>query len=273
MAHLVSDRRAYFDERDRQTRLLYPRLDADYGFARAAGRRTLELGCGMGYNAQRLAQCGARLTALDLAPKAVRLTRERFQLRGLPADFLVADAEHLPFRAGAFELVYSSGVIHHSPDTARAAREIERALQRGGTATVMVYNRNSIWFWWNIVLGLGILMTVLNRVSAGMQARLVLRRPAWRDLILPAGQRLRFEDVLRAGTDFGGLRNPLSRVYTRRSARRLFTGLTDHYFVTQFNQFRALEPAPAVWVRAARRLFDWLNRRWGWFLIINATKP
>ena len=273
VAHLAADRRDFFNERDRQTRLLYPNLDADYDFALAQGKCTLELGCGMGYNAQRLAQHGARLIVMDLAQRAVLLTRERLLLQDLSAVFLVADAEHLPFAPDAFETVFSSGVIHHSPNAVQTAREIMRVLKAGGAATVMVYNRNSRWFWWNIVIMLGALMWLLNSLPAHSRERLLVARPAWRDLILPAGQRLRFADVVRAGTDFGGLRNPLSQVYTKRSAQRLFSGLANFRFVTQFNRFRALDENPSLSVRAVRRVLACLDRLWGWFLIIHAEKP
>lgn len=270
---LEKDRLAFFDERDRQTRLLYPRLDTQYGFGRAGGKRTLELGCGMGFNAQRLARRGARLTVIDLAPHAIRITRERFVLRGLSGDFLVADAEHLPFAAGAFEMVFSSGVIHHSPDTAAAAGEISRVLASGGAATVMIYNRDSIWFWWNIVAVLGTLMLILNALPPALRNLLSNSRPGWRDFIMPAGQRLTINDVIRAGTDFGGLQNPISRVYTRASAQRLFQGLTDFHFTTGFNRYRALDLAPSFFTRAARKVLDWLDDHWGWFLIVKASKP
>ena len=273
VARLAAERHDFFDERDRQTQLLYPNLDADYGFARAQGKRTLELGCGMGYNAQRLAQYGARLIVMDLTQRAVQLTGERFILRDLPAAFLVADAEHLPFATRAFEMIFSSGVIHHSPNTAQAAREIKRVLQVGGAATVMVYNRNSRWFWWNIVVILGALMWLLDRLPTRIRERFLAVRPAWRNLVLSSGQRLRFADVVRAGTDFGGLLNPLSRVYTKHSARRLFSGLANFRFVTQFNYFRALEENPSLLVRAVRRAMAWFDRRWGWFLIVHAEKP
>ena len=272
VTHLATDRRGFFEERDRQTRLLYPSLDADYGFARAQGKRTLEVGCGMGYNAQRLAQQGACLIVMDLAHRAVLLTRERLLLRNLSAAFLVADAEHLPFAPDVFMMVFSSGVIHHSPNTVQAAREIVRALQAGGEATVMVYNRNSRWFWWNIVVVLGVLMWLLNNLPEGSRERLLNSRPDWRDLMLPAGQPLRFADVVRAGTDFGGLRNPLSRVYTKRSTRRLLFGLVNFRYVTQFNCFRALDEMPSLLVLLVRRVLAWLDRRWGWFLIVHAEK-
>lgn len=273
VAHLIADRRRFFDERDRQTRLLYPNLDFDYGFARSQDKLTLEVGCGMGYNAQRLVQHGAHLIVMDLVHRAVQMTRERLDLRNLSAAYLVADVEHLPFGPDAFETIFSSGVIHHSPNTVQAAREIERALQAGGTATVMVYNRNSRWFWWNIVIVLGAMMWMLNRLPSGGRERLLTYRPAWRDLIMPAGKQPRFVDVVRAGTDFGGLRNPLSRVYTKQSVRRLFSGLANFCLVTQFNRFRALDENSSILVRLVRCVLAWLDRRWGWFLIIHADKP
>lgn len=273
VASLAADRRVFFDERDRQTRLLYPNLDADYGFARAQEKLTLELGCGMGYNAQRLAQNGARLIVMDLAPRAVQLTRERLLMRDLSAAFLVADAEHLPFSPDAFEIIFSSGVIHHSPNTVQAAREIMRVQQSGGAATIMLYNRNSRWFCWNIVVVMGALMWLLDSLPVRSRECLLAMRPAWRDLVMPPGQRLRFADVVRAGTDFGGLRNPLSRVYTKHSARRLFTGLANFRFLTQFNHFRALDENPSLLVRSIRRVLAWIDRRWGWFLIVHAEKP
>ena len=109
--------------------------------------------------------------------------------------------------------------------------------------------------------------------DADIRERFLAVRPAWRNLVLSSGQRLRFADVVRAGTDFGGLLNPLSRVYTKHSARRLFSGLANFRFVTQFNYFRALEENPSLLVRAVRRAMAWFDRRWGWFLIVHAEKP
>src|SRR5207245_4997879 len=53
------------------------------------------------------------------------------------------DAENLDFNDNSFDLVYSHGVLHHTPDTARAVREIHRVLRPGGRAVVMLYHRNS----------------------------------------------------------------------------------------------------------------------------------
>ena len=227
----------------------------------------------MGYNAQRLAECGAELIVLELAPAAVHLTRERFELRNLAARFVVADVENLPFEPARFEVVFSSGVIHHSPNTEKAAREIIRVLFEPGRVTVMVYHRNSNWHWWNIVIVLGSLMLVLNHLPRQLRDMIIARRRHWRDLLMPTGRKLTRQDVVRAGTDFGGLQNPLSRVYTKAAAEQLFEGLMAFRFVTQFNRFRAFDENPTYWVRIRQKLHSWLDRRCGWFLIVHATKP
>lgn len=269
--HLQSDRTAFFDERDRQTRGLYPNLDEQYRFAEAGGKTTLEVGCGMGFNAQRLAQCGAVLTAVDLAPHAVQLTQERFRLRGLRANWVVADAEHLPFAPAAFEMVFSSGVIHHSPDTQAAAREIERVLAVGGEARVMIYHRDSVWFWWDIILKLGALMVCLNLLPGAIRRRVMAAKPTWANYLLPAGERLKVADIIRAGTDFGGLQNPLSRVYTQRTARQLFAGLSSIKFVVNDAAYRPFA-APTGYVQLRRKAKNWINSRWGFFLTLYGTK-
>lgn len=56
---------------------------------------------------------------------------------------MVADAEHLPFPDATFDIVYSYGVLHHSPDTRAAVKEVHRVLKPGGTAIVMVYHHPS----------------------------------------------------------------------------------------------------------------------------------
>ena len=104
----------------------------------------LEIGVGIGADHQRFAQAGARLTGIDITKHAIDLVRRRFELLKLNSRLMVSDAESLPFPDGSFDLVYSWGVIHHTPDTAAAAREILRVLKPGGEFRVMVYNRHSL---------------------------------------------------------------------------------------------------------------------------------
>ena len=97
-------------------------------------------------------KCGAIATGVDLTDAAIRLTREHLETLGLDAsrvDLRIADAEKLPFEDESFDIVYSWGVLHHSPDTERAFREVARVLRPGGVFRGMVYHVPS-WSGWMV---------------------------------------------------------------------------------------------------------------------------
>lgn len=99
----------------------------------ARGKDALEIGVGMGADHVELAKAGPRsLAGVDLTPRAIDHARRRLALYGLTSDLRVADAENLPFPDNSFDFVYSWGVLHHSPDTPRAIREVHRVLRGGG---------------------------------------------------------------------------------------------------------------------------------------------
>ena len=121
------------------------------GFNQYEGKKVLEIGVGLGADHQKYAEGGAHLTGVDLTKRAIEHTRQRFQSFGLISDLRVADAENLPFDDKTFDLVYSWGVLHHSPDTAKAIDEVFRVLRPGGTAKIMLYHKYSfvgfmLWF-------------------------------------------------------------------------------------------------------------------------------
>jgi len=95
---------------------------------------------GLGADHQRFAEAGARLTGIDLTPRAVEHTRRRLALFGLSSDLSVGDAEALEFPDASFDVVYSWGVLHHSPDTPGAIDEVWRVLKPGGIARIMIYH-------------------------------------------------------------------------------------------------------------------------------------
>jgi SAM-dependent methyltransferase len=215
-------------------------------FDELAGKDVLEIGSGTGVHARLLAEAGANLTAIDLTPTAVELTRRRLELTGLEADVREADAEQLPFPDGSFDFVWSWGVIHHSHDTDRVIAEVARVLRPGGRFAFMVYHRSSITFWVNYVLFRGVLQGGLrregpdglaNRWSDGVIARHYTRRT------LSEALRLQFEDVRTQVMGQIGEAVPLpARVRAR--------------------------VAPLVPLGARRALL----RRYGWFLVADARR-
>src|SRR5712691_10375290 len=129
-------------------------------FAGTRGLRVLEIGCGLGTDGAQFAKAGADYTGVDLTDAAVELATKHFELLGLRGDFRTADAENLDFADESFDLVYSHGVLHHTPDTAAAVSEIHRVLKPGGRAVVMLYHRGS----YNYRIGI----RVLRRAGANL---------------------------------------------------------------------------------------------------------
>lgn len=110
-----------------------------------AGKDVLEVGVGMGADHVEWARSRPdRLAGIDFTPRAVEWTAKRIELAGLTSQLQVGDAENLPFPDASFDLVYSWGVLHHTPDTERAFREVHRVLRPGGEARIMIYHRPSI---------------------------------------------------------------------------------------------------------------------------------
>src|SRR5438874_1439066 len=141
---------AFYRSLDDHRYKVHRRLESAVSFERTQGLRVLEIGCGCGSEAERFARAGAHYTALDLTDAAVSITRRRFQLANLEGRFVQSDAENLPFADGSFDLVYSHGVLHHTPDTPRTIREVHRVLSPGGRAVVMLYYRDSFNYYVNL---------------------------------------------------------------------------------------------------------------------------
>lgn len=124
---------------------LEPYIEDFAQFATARGRDVLEVGVGMGADHAEWARNGPRsLTGIDLTPRAIGHTQTRLNILDRRSRLLVGDAENLPFPDESFDLVYSWGVLHHSPDTVSAIREVHRVLRRGGQARIMIYHSRSI---------------------------------------------------------------------------------------------------------------------------------
>jgi SAM-dependent methyltransferase len=122
-----------------------PFIPAFADFAAAADRVVLEIGIGMGCDHQQWARARPRhLLGTDLSRRSIAYTRERFDLFNLKSDLILADCECLPLSSGCVDIVYSWGVMHHTPDTQQAVREAHRVLRPGGTAKIMIYHKWSL---------------------------------------------------------------------------------------------------------------------------------
>ena len=242
-------------------------------FTGTRGLRVLEIGCGMGTDGAQFAQAGARYTGIDLTEAAIELARKRFELSGLEGEFRVADAENLDFADNSFDRVYSHGVLHHTPDTARAVAEIHRVLRPRGRAAVMLYHRGS----YNYRIGIRVLRRAGARLLKSEGGIRIIHRLTGEPAeslrehagLLKAGSNgyLASDEFLSQSTDGAG--NPLARVYSRREARELFQ---DFQRVELHAYFLNKRFIPLIGKLLPRSVESALASRWGWHLWIYATK-
>ncbi len=103
------------------------------------GKRVLDVGCGMGRFLDVAARDAAHAVGIDLT-RAVDSAAHNLAGRE-NVDLLQADLRSLPLRDGSFDVIYSIGVLHHTPDTRDAFRGLLRLLKPGGTVAIWVYHR------------------------------------------------------------------------------------------------------------------------------------
>jgi ubiquinone/menaquinone biosynthesis C-methylase UbiE len=225
---------------------LEPYIRKFAGFEQAAGKRVLEIGVGMGADYLEWLKAGAVATGVDLSSASLDRARQRCEMAGYKPDLREADAEHLPFPDHTFDIVYSYGVMHHSPDPAQCVREGRRVLKPGGALRIMIYHHPSL---------------------TGLMLWL---RYGW----------MRGKPLRRAVYDH--LESPGTNSYTRDEARRLLEGFERIELRQEFSPGDLLLNQPSarfrgalyrtIWRMYPRRLARACGRRWGLFLMISARK-
>jgi ubiquinone/menaquinone biosynthesis C-methylase UbiE len=243
--------REYFDEVEARKYLVEPHIPAFAQFERWRGKRVLEVGCGIGTDSINFARAGAELTAVDLSSESLRIARQRADVMdvGDRIRFVQANAEELgtTLSGERYDLVYSFGVVHHTPHPDRALLEMRSLTAPGGRLKLMIYHRRS----WKVA------RTVLAQG----------RGRFWKTAELVA----RYSEA-QTGC-------PVTFTYTRRQARDLVEHAgfevhalwVDHIFpyrIRDYVQYRyVMEP----YFRAIpRTLFRALEGRFGWHLLVDA---
>lgn len=248
------DRARYFRELAEARYKLEPYIFDVAGFSDGKGKRVLEIGVGAGADFANWCRHVEHATGVDLTDRAIELTRERLTLEDVPDSRYTLrrmDAENLDFPSESFDIVYSYGVLHHSPDTRRAFSEVQRVLRPGGEFRGMVYHLHS-----------------------------------WTTYMLWAQQVLRGRvDRTPREVVFDQLESPGTKVYTLPEAQELLRGVgfDDVKLWTQLcpGDLLTIEPsqkyqAPIyklVWKLYPRWLVQRLGHRFGLALNIRARKP
>ena len=236
-----------FDSHARARYALEPHIHEFADFACARGLKVLEIGVGMGADYLEWLKAGALATGVDLSDISLRNARRRCLLAGYQPDLRVADAEHLPFADESFDLVYSYGVMHHSPDTQTCLREAWRVLRPGGRMRVMLYHHPSL---------------------TGFM--LWLRYGLWR------GKSLR-------KAVFDHLESPGTKSFTKSEVRSMMAGFANLEMRQVFSPGDLLlnRPSPRfqssvyklIWALYPRTVVGRVCGRLGLFLLVSGRKP
>jgi SAM-dependent methyltransferase len=240
----------YFDEVEARKYFVEPHIPGFAQHSRWAGKRVLEIGCGLGTDTINFARAGARVTAVDLSRASLELARQRAAVFGVDdrIQFVEADAERLAdyVQPAPYDLVYSFGVIHHSPQPSRILDQVRRHFATSHTELkLMVYHHIS----WKV-------LAILLGEARGAFWRLD-------------------EAVARHSEAQTGC--PVTYTYTRRSVRQLLADsgfvaeeiFVDHIFpyrVGDYVQYRYVKTFPFQFLpNFAMRT---LERTLGWHLCV-----
>jgi len=248
--------RAYFAETEAERFRLHtdwdrPFLKEAIGYSKHTGKLMLEIGCGIGVDSMQWHRAGNRVVSLDYNFPSVSLTRDRFRNEGASGRFLNGDAESLPFADESFDLIYSFGVLHHTPDTQKTIDEVYRCLKPGGQAIIMLYYKWSALIFGHTILGFGVRQGKLWETRSF--SRLISKYTEF-------------------DSQFEGNVNPLTKVYSRGEIRKMFHRFRDldmelHYlWPGHFGPLKRLLPLVPEGAKAK------LHRILGWNVIIKAVK-
>ncbi len=243
--------REYFDEVEARKYFVEPHIPRFAQFERWRGRRVLEIGCGIGTDTVRFARHGARVTAVELSEQSLELARRRARVYGLQdrIRFYLGNAEELAkfVPVEPYDLVYSFGVIHHTPHPLWVIKQIHRYVRPDSIVKIMMYHRH-----------------------------------AWKALsilLIHGKGRFWLLDELIARHSEAETGCPVTYTFSPREVRRLFEGFeiiemrVDHIFpyrIPDYVQYRYVPEWYFRWM--PRPLFRWLEHHFGWHLCVTA-KP
>jgi SAM-dependent methyltransferase len=241
--------REYFDEVEARKYLVEPHIPAFAQFGRWKGKKVLEIGCGIGTDSINFARAGANLTVVELSDRSLEICKARFKTFNLNARFYLGDAERLStfVPVEEYDLIYSFGVIHHTPHPEKVFDEIKKYCHKNTEVRAMLYSK---WCWkvlW-IILTYG--------KGAFWKADELVRKYSEAQTGCPVTWYYSFRQVRKLLKDFKVM---------SISKDHIFPYVIDKYVRYQYQRTWHFRFLP-------KWLFRWLERRFGWHTLVVARQ-
>lgn len=142
----------YFDEVEKRKYFVESHIPPFAEFPLWKGKRVLEIGCGIGTDTINFARAGASVTAVDLSAASLSVAEQRAEVFGLGdrIRFFQGNCEELDqvIPREGYDLVYSFGVIHHTPNPKKAITQLRRFMNAHSELRLMVYSKASYKLFW-----------------------------------------------------------------------------------------------------------------------------
>lgn len=145
----------YFDEVEKKKFFVEPHIKSFSEFNLWNGKKVLEIGCGLATAGINFARYGADYTGVELSKESLELAKKRFQVYECAGNFYEGNAENLSdfLPEEKYHLIYSWGVIHHTPHPEKVIQQVKKYLHKNGTFKMMLYASNS---WKNYMIASGL---------------------------------------------------------------------------------------------------------------------
>lgn len=239
------------------------------------GKKTLEIGLGQGADSMQLVKRGALYNGIDLTEESVRRVKQRFEIYNLRFENIQkASARNIPFDDNTFDIVYSHGVIHHSPHIEEIVSEIYRVLKPGGQVVLMLYHKDS--FNYNvsikIIRRVGLLVLRMLPFLTGLVSKLTGEgkdriRKHITNMKTQGMKYLIMENFIHVSTD--GPDNVYSTVWNEETAGKLLSNFENLQFSVHFLNQRHLMGLQYLLTKSYKEKLD---KKYGWHLWIKGEK-
>ena len=145
----------YFDEVELKKFRAEPHILKFTEFPQWKNKKVLEVGCGLGTVGINFALNSADYTGVELSKESLEIAKKRFEVYNQSGKFYLGNAEELSsfVHIETYDLIYSFGVIHHSPHPEKIISEIKKYMNENSVLKIMLYAKDS---WKNYMIDAGL---------------------------------------------------------------------------------------------------------------------